>query len=343
MGLQLVEIFAAWPGMFAPGLAASETEYRITNIFDPVSRPAEMILPSAYLVSIICLILFVIVGGLLTYTLIRFRRKGPEDDQEEPAQIYGSAQIEMAWVVIPCLIVLVLALVTARTIGDIQNAQMPEDVLEIRLIGHQWWWEIEYPQYGFTAANEIHVPVSARDNPRPTRVILESADVVHSFWVPHLAGKTDLIPGRINQTWIEPFRTGVYFGNCAEYCGTQHANMMLRVYVHEEEDFQAWVANQQAAAVEDPAVVKGKESFMSLSCVSCHSIDGTPARGTFGPDLTHLASRDTLGAGVRMLNAQNLHDWLRNPQAVKRGAHMPDMQLTDDEIKAISDYLLSLK
>lgn len=322
--------------------AAQFEEHRVANIFAPHSVPAEKILEAGYLVSFVCLGIFIFVAGFLVYTLIRYRWR-PGDDASEPPQIYGGAPIELAWTVIPVLIVAVLALVTARTIGEIQNAEMPEDALTIRLIGHQWWWEVQYPEYGFITANEIHVPVSSREDRRPTHIILESADVIHSFWVPQLAGKTDLVPNRVNHTWIEPLRTGLYLGNCAEYCGTQHANMLLRVYVHEEEDFQKWVAGQQRPAVDAPQVAAGRQRFMETSCINCHTIAGTPAEGTFGPDLTHLASRDTIGAGVVPLTPQTLHDWIANPQAIKPGAHMPDMKLTPEEVNAITDYLLTLK
>ena len=165
---------------------------------------------------------------MLVYIVVKFRR--PEnDDGNEPPQIYGSTNIELAWTVIPILITVVLVLVTSRTIGEIQNAKMPEDALKVRVVGHQWWWEVHYPELGIITANEIHIPVSDRDLAKatPTHFTLQSADVIHSFWLPQLGGKTDVVPNKDNETWFDPFETGVYFGNCAEYCGTQHANMLL--------------------------------------------------------------------------------------------------------------------
>jgi cytochrome c oxidase subunit 2 len=325
-----------------PVLAADLPEYRIANIFDPVSTPAQAILESAYLVLAVTTGIFVIVGGLLAYAVIRFRRR-PGDDSSEPPQIYGGTQIELAWTVLPILITLVLILVTARTIGEIQNKEIPEDALVIRLVGHQWWWEVHYPQYGFVTANEIHVPVSSSKEPRITHILLESADVIHSFWVARLAGKTDLIPNRRNETWIEPFQTGIYFGNCAEYCGTQHANMLIRVVVHEPEDFDRWVKQQQAPPAFEPAVAHGERLFFSTACINCHAVNGTVAEGVFGPDLTKLATRMTLGAGVLPLNEENLRAWIRDPQAIKKGALMPDMKLSDDEVDAIAAYLMTMK
>ncbi|MEO8207181.1 MAG: cytochrome c oxidase subunit II, partial [Chthoniobacterales bacterium] len=207
--------------------ADDETTLRpIANIFDPLSTPAVQISHIAILVLAICAGIFLIVSGILVYTIIKFRIR-PDDNGREPPQVYGGTQIELAWTVLPILITLVLIAVTARTIGDIQNAKMPETAVKVRIVGHQWWWEIHYPDMGVVTANELHVPVSTKDQRLRTQITLQSADVAHSFWVPQLAGKTDLIPNHDNHTWIEPFKPGIYLGNCAEYCGTQHAHMLL--------------------------------------------------------------------------------------------------------------------
>ena len=229
----------------------------LTNIFDPVSTPAQAIVELSWLVLWICAGIFVIVVGLLTYILIRFRRR--RIDTEEPPQVYGSNQIELAWTVLPVLTVVVLFLVTTRTIRAVQHVAPSPDALQVTIVGHQWWWEIRYPALGIVTANELHVPVSDRARPQSTFLRLESVDVVHSFWVPRLAGKTDVIPNRANQMWIEPFETGTYLGQCAEYCGTQHANMLLRVIVHARDDFERWVAAQQQPPVRDPSVQAGRD------------------------------------------------------------------------------------
>jgi len=320
--------------------------HRIADIFQPISRPAELILEPTHLVLLICLGIFVVVVAVLAYVLLKFRPRGPDDHLEEPPQVYGSYNIEMAWTVIPSLIVFVLVLVSSRSIVEIQDQPMPEDALKIRLVGHQWWWEIEYPDLGIITANEIHVPVSSKDGkPRPTHITLESADVIHSFWVPQLAGKTDLVPNRVNHTWIEPFKTGVFLGNCAEYCGTQHANMLLRVIVQTPEDFQKWVETQKQAPAEpkDLIAVQGKKDFFDLSCVSCHKIDSTPAEGVFGPDLTKFAIRQTLGAGVANNTTENLHAWLLNPDDLKPGCYMPDMKLSPGQLDSLVAFLQTLK
>ena len=257
--------------------------------------------------------------------------------------MYGSNQIELAWTVIPLLTVVVLFLVTARTIRAVQSAVPPADALQVTIVGHQWWWEIRYPALGIVTANELHVPVSDRTRPQPTFLTLQSVDVAHSFWVPRLAGKTDVIPNRDNRMWIEPFEAGLYLGQCAEYCGTQHAHMLLRVIVHTRGDFERWVTAQQQPPVRDPSVQAGRDLFQTTACVNCHTVRETVANGTFGPDLSHLMSRATLGAGVVDNTPHNLQAWVQNPQHLKPGNLMPDMQLTPPELEYIVAYLATLK
>src|SRR5882724_3767998 len=315
---------------------------QVTNIFKPLSTPAESVYQAALLTMAVCGVIFLIVGGLLAYTTIRFRRRAA-DDGLEPPQIYGSNQIELAWTVLPVLIVFVLILVTSRTIADVQNKPAASDSLKVTVVGHQWWWEIRYPDLGIVTANEIHVPVSDATKPRQTFLRLESADVAHSFWVPQLAGKTDLIPNRVNKMWIEPKQVGTYLENCAEYCGTQHARMLLRVIVHEPDDFARWAAAQQQNGAEDPQAKAGRDVFFSTSCVNCHTISGTTAQGKFGPDLTHLMSRNTLASGAAPNTPEKLRAWVRDPQAIKDGSLMPNMQLTETELDQLVSYLLTLK
>jgi len=319
---------------------------RVADMFQPLSKPAEMIHESALVVLIITAGIFVVVTAMMVYVVWKFRHRGEEDQKQEPPQIYGSSHIELAWTVIPILITFVLILVTSRTIGEIQNAEMPKSAVNVRIVGHQWWWEVHYPDEGIITANEIHVPVSTRGGERrPTAIQLESADVIHSFWVPQLAGKTDLVPNRKNKTWIEPYATGTFFGNCAEFCGLQHANMLLRVIVHEPEDYKRWVATMKAPVPTPttPEAIQGRKEFYANSCVNCHRIDGTVAAGVFGPDLTKLMTRQTIGAGVAPLNQQNLRTWIRDPQVLKTFCFMPDMKLQDSQVDAITAYLMTLK
>ncbi|HEX3681160.1 MAG TPA: cytochrome c oxidase subunit II [Bryobacteraceae bacterium] len=331
-------VLSAWLQAQVPGVP----EHRITNIFRPLATPADSERTAAYLVLAITALIFVVVAGLITYTIVRFRRRPGESELQEPPQVYGSNQIEAAWTVIPILIVFVLIGVSARVIAAIQNASPPPQTLKVQLVGHQWWWEVRYPDYGLVTANEIHVPVSP-DGKNATYLQLTSVDVIHSFWVPQLAGKTDLIPNRINYTWIDPREPGVYVGNCAEYCGTQHANMLLRVIAQQPADFQNWMTQQQKPALDDPQAAAAKAVFSSLSCVNCHMIRGTSAIGKFGPDLTHLMSRQTLAAGVLVNNTQNLRAWVNDPQDPKPGCFMPSMKLTGPELDQVVSYLQSLK
>lgn len=317
-------------------------EHRIANIFKPLATPAQSEFTIAMLVLAITAGIFVVVASLIVYTLWRFRRKPGDDSQQEPPQVYGSNQIEVAWTVIPILIVFVLIGVSARVIAGVENASPPPAALKVTVIGHQWWWEVRYPDYGIVTANEIHVPAS-RDGKMATYLQLESMDVIHSFWVPQLAGKTDLIPNRTNYTWIDPREPGIYLGNCAEYCGTQHANMLLRVVAQEPQDFKQWAAEQQKNAANDAPSSQAKAMFESLSCVSCHSVKGTPAAGKFGPDLTHLMSRQTLGAGVMTNTPEHLRAWVDDPQGPKPGCLMPSLKLTGSELSEVVVYLQSLK
>jgi len=312
-------------------LGAPLPEHRIANIFKPLATPAQSEYHIALLVLAITGAIFVVVAGLIVYTIWRFRRKPGDDAKQEPPQVYGSNQIEVAWTVIPILIVFVLIGVSARVIAGVENASPPPGMLKVTLVGHQWWWEVRYPDYGIVTANEIHVPSATA-----TYLELQSADVIHSFWVPQLAGKTDLIPNRTNYAWIDPREPGIYLGNCAEYCGTQHANMLLRVVAQAPDDFKRWTIEQQKPA-------SGNAAFQSLSCVSCHTVKGTPAVGKFGPDLTHLMSRQTLAAGAITNTPENLRQWVKDPQAAKPGSLMPSLQLTDQELGQVVSYLESLQ
>jgi cytochrome c oxidase subunit 2 len=245
--------------------------------------------------------------------------------------------------VIPILIVFVLTMATARIVSATLDKSAPSDALMVTVVGHQWWWEVRYPALKVVTANEVHVPVSTITNPAITFIRLESADVAHSFWIPQLAGKTDLIPNHPNRMWIDPKQEGTFLGNCAEYCGTQHANMRLRVIVQSQADFAKWVAGQQQNAIADARIEAGRTQFLSLSCVNCHAVSGTAAVGTFGPDLSHLMSRDTLASGVIPNGMDNLRAWIKEPDAIKPGSLMPNMQLTPRQLDEVVTYLSSLK
>ena len=311
------------------------------SIFAPSSTPANSIVDLSWFVLAITGGIFFTVSGLLVWALIRYRARAT-DDESEPAQIYGSTQVEVAWTVIPVLIVVVLFLTTARIIFAIQDAPKPQVALDVTVVGHQYWWEYRYPKLGIVTANELHVPVSTALDPRPTYLHLLSADVDHSFWVPQLAGKTDLIPNHPNDTWIDPHHTGVYVGQCAQFCGVEHAKMLLRVYVDTPEQFAAWVEQQKQPGVQDASVAAGRHVFETEACTNCHAIAGTAARGTFGPDLTHLASRTTIASGAALNTPENLHAWIQDPDHFKPGALMPAMQLNDEQTNKLVAYLTTL-
>lgn len=349
------------------------TQNAFTNIFRPLGTPAELAKTSALLVLYICLGIFVVVGGLIAFAIIRYRRKPGDDLHQEPAQVYGSNQIEIAWTIIPILIVFVLTGVAARIVFATQDAKLPKTAVRVTVVGHQWWWEYRYPDLGIVTADELHIPVSDKSEANAVAITEQSVDVDHSFWVPELTGKTDVLPNRDNHMWLDALKPGLYLGNCTEYCGTQHANMLIRVVAEPKAEFDKWVANQQKLAVGAHGygqtaagatmqnvslntgassasgsvpiarLAEDKQVFESLACINCHTIRGTPAIGKFGPDLTHLASRSTIGSGVVANTAANLRAWVDDPQTIKPGCQMPSMKLTDKQLDQVVEYLQSLK
>ena len=335
------------------------------SIFDPASPPAESIRSLSVLVLAITGFIFIAVEGILIYSIVRFRRRAaagtplpterPGESAKlemEPPQVYGSKPIEIAWTAAPALVVFILVLVSARTLWEV-NVPPPQpregdNTLFITVVGRQWWWEYRYDRYngrelGFTTANELHIPAGEKGVPRPVYLTLKSADVCHSFGVPRLGGKTDLIPGRTNSMWFQTDQPGLYLGQCAEYCGTQHANMLLRVVVESPRDFEAWLANERKPAVEQPDVRVGRSAFLGQSCVNCHRVRGTPAQGSYAPDLTHLMSRKTLASGMVANTPEILRRWLADPQQIKPGCLMPAFGLDDRERDDLVRYLLTLR
>ena len=316
-----------------------------TNIFAPASTPADSIFGLSMFVLVTCAAIFVAVSALLAYAVVRFRSKRG-DDRTEPAQIYGSNQVELAWTVIPVLIVVALFLAAARVIASVQDAPRPSGALEVIVTGHQYWWEYRYPKLNIVTANELHVPLSDPAHPTPTFLTLLSADTDHSFWVPRLGGKTDLIPNHPNSMWMDPREPGLFLGQCAQYCGTQHAKMLLRVYVQPQEEFDRWVHDQEQlpqSSAPGAALSTGQRVFESTACVNCHTVSGTPAKGRFGPDLTHLMSRDTIASGAAPNTHQMLRLWIQHPDAIKPGSKMPAMGLSDQDLDAVTAYLETLR
>ncbi len=328
------------------------------SMFDPASPGAESIRNVSILVLVITGFIFILVEGVLFYAIFRFGRRlsmVAGGGQTEPPQVYGSKPIEIAWTAAPALIVFLLIMVTIRTLWEVDPTppapKAGDQALFVTAIGHQWWWEYRYDHYdgkqlGFITANELCIPAGANGVTHPVYLTLKSADVCHSFWVPRLAGKTDMIPGRTNHAWFQTDRPDLYLGQCAEFCGTQHANMLIRIVAQPAEDFNRWLTGEQkdqsAKGNDSAAVANGRKVFLGQSCVNCHRVSGTAAQGTYAPDLTHLMSRQTLAAGMIPNTAENLRQWIADPQTIKPGCLMPAFGLSDRDRDAIVDYLVTL-
>jgi len=323
-------------------LADSAPRWSPTSIFAPASTPAKSIFGLSLFVLAVTAAIFLVVFSLLAYSVTKFRKRN-NDDGREPPQVYGSNQVELAWTIIPILIVIALFMATARVIANVQRQARLDNAIEVTAIGHQFWWEYRYPALGVVTANELHVPVSDANHPAPTYINLLSADTDHSFWVPRLAGKTDLIPNHPNSMWIDPHETGLYLGQCAQYCGTQHAKMLLRVYVQSRDEFDLWLKQQRQPASVSDAASQGRRVFETTACINCHTVAGTAANGHFGPDLTHLMSRDTIAAGAATNTPENLKQWIQNPDSIKPGSLMPAMQLNDQDLDSLTAYLETLR
>jgi cytochrome c oxidase subunit II len=284
-------------------------------------------------------IVFVLVVAALVWATFR-RRRGEERTDERDRSMRTPVIVATAATAIILFVFLVLDLSVGRAI----TRNPGPEALQVRVTGHQWWWEIQYrdslPQNWATTANEIYIPVG-----RPVLFELRSADVIHSLWPPNLNGKRDLIPGNENSIWFQADSAGVYRGQCAEFCGHQHAKMAFLIIADPPDTFSAWLVRQRDTAMTptDSLTLRGQEVFLASSCVMCHAIGGTPAGSRIGPDLTHLASRRTIAAGTLSNTRGNLAGWIVNPQAIKPGVKMPANNLKPDDLQALLTYLESLK
>jgi cytochrome c oxidase subunit 2 len=300
----------------------------------PRSDVAREILHVYAIITWAAAFIALVVGVALAWILARFRAK---PGAALPVQTRGHTLLEIAWTIAPALVLLVISIPTLHVIFRTQGAP-PAQALEVTVLGRQWWWEFRYPTLGVATANELHLPAG-----RPVVLRLEGPDVIHSFWVPRLGGKRDVVPGRSNQLVFTPDVAGEYWGQCAEFCGASHANMRMRVIVDTPDAFARWVTTQQATppAPSGPAAA-GKAIFASRGCVGCHTIRGVSA-GVLGPDLTTFGSRTTLGAGLLPNTPANVAAWVKDPGALKPGVKMPALGLTDGEARAVARYLTSLK
>lgn len=307
-------------------------------VFDTASAQTEAISRLFMIVMGVCAVIMLIVIGMVAIGLIRFRHRGGDG---EPPQTFGNRKIEMLWTLGPTLIVIWLFVLTARGMRESDPVPPANEEPDLVIIGHQFWWEVQYPKAGVVTANEIHMPTGTN-----WLVRMESADVIHDFWMPELARKIQLIPGITNHIWLDAKKPGRFIGNCVEYCGVEHAWMLAAVVMESPADFAAWIQEQKKAA---PSPVTdldraGLKVFTSQTCVNCHAVRGVsaPTAGA-APDLTHVAGRKILGAGVLPNSPDNLFRWLKNPQTVKPGCLMPNFNLTDDQCRALASYLEDIK
>jgi cytochrome c oxidase subunit II len=302
--------------------------------FDPVTRQGVSITNLFWLELAISAALLALVIGVMAIALVRFRARG--ENVPDPPQVRGNRRLELIWTATPAatlVVIFVLVVFTMRTVNAAQDNAQP-----LVITGYQWWWQYAYPNQQVIAANELHVPVGV-----PLQVSLHSADVIHSFHVPRFGWMQDLVPGKTNTMSVLVERPGTFDGTCNQYCGLQHAWMRLRVVAEPPDQFNAWLAQQAAPAA--PTGSRGEQVFQQNTCVACHTIRGlNGAAGTVGPDLTHLGSRATLGAGVVDNTPDNLRAWISDAQAVKPGVLMPAFSsLPPSDLDALVQYLEALK
>lgn len=307
----------------------------VLRVLNPDSPQARSIFGLGFVAAIIFAAIFVIVAGLIVYALMRFRWREGEPD---PKQFAGNHKVELIWTAIPCMIVIALFALTARTM----SLSDPPPALEPDLIvtGHQFWWEARYPKSGVVVANEIHLPLG-----KAFSVRLESSDVLHEFWVPELARKITAVPGHPNHLWLQADQPGTYLGICSEFCGAQHAWMHFLIVVEPAAEFAAWEQSQLQLATKtlNETTTRGLALFQQKTCVNCHAINGVTVEARVGPNLTHFAGRRQLGAGIADNTPENLRRWLTDPQRIKPGCHMPDFHLTAAEVESLAGYLETLK
>lgn len=280
---------------------------------------------------------YVGVCGFLLAALFKRQGRSVNPSNSDPAS--GSRIVIWGGIVMPGIVLLIVFGLTLNTLMAL-SATETSDEITIDVIGHQWWWEVIYPDSGITTANEIHIPVG-----QPVRINLSAAGVIHSFWVPQLHGKLDMIPGHTNTFHIQADKPGEYRGICTEFCGIQHARMLFLVVAETPDEFARWQENQSMSASEpsEESAQQGKNIFLGSTCAQCHAIKGTEAAGRLGPDLTHLASRRELAAGTLENNRGNLAGWIIGPQEIKPGNLMPATDLSGAELQALLDYLATLK
>lgn len=346
--------------------ACGENSPSILNTAGPVAKSEGGVF---YAILVIATIVFVLVEGILIYSIIRYRER---PGAPTPKQLHGNTKIEVLWTVVPAIILFIVLGYTIRGLFEVATPPATGPTVDVVAFGHQWWWEFYYPAYNITTADSLVIPANTT-----VRVKLYSNNVIHSFWIPELTGKTDVVPGRINEKWFKAdYANKTYVGLCAEYCGTQHANMRFNVVSDTSDNFLSWVHTQQAAAATASSgslAAKGAEVFKTAGCTACHGIVGTNLKGAVdptqkcddpksgpnegcyvGPNLTHFGSRNLIAGGVLENNVDqcqsssnlqncNLAKWLKDPQGIKPGNDMQIGALTNEQISQLVAYLESLK
>ena len=359
--------WSAWTvvlGLLIAGCATNDLPQSALDPAGPVAASQDRLWDLVFWIAVA---VFVIVQGMILLAVFRYRDRGGDDI---PKQVAGNTRLELMWTVIPALILIGIAIPTVRTIFEL--ARDPGDqALDVRVIGKQYWWEFEYlgdDGQGVVTANELHIPTGRaialdmqslsatqpdpglEENPELGQPV--SDGVIHSFWVPRLAGKQDVVPGHIRRMTIQADEPGTYPGQCAEFCGLSHARMRFQVIAHEPAEFEQWLADQTqpADAASGGLAAEGQELFQSQQCITCHAIDGyetaagSAAEVRIGPELTHFAGRNTFAGGIFDVDdPEQLAAWLRNPQEVKPGSQMPNLGLSDEQIEALSAYLYTLE
>lgn len=309
------------------------------SILDPRGPVAANISELWWLMLFLGTVIFLLVVGLMFFGLFS-RRSTHEPDENQ-----GHRWVILGGIVMPAIVLAIVFLFTIRSTALTANEAGTGDLI-IEVTGRRWWWEINYPEHDVITANELHIPVGV-----PVELRLTSGDVIHSFWVPQLAGKMDLIPGQENTLIIQANEADRYRGECAEYCGLQHARMQFMVVAQHPDDFNQWVESQRQVAQqpEDDLAVRGQQVFISAGCVYCHTVQGFNSGDVdrsaidLGPDLTHLGSRTTIAAGIRANNQGNLSGWITNPHSIKPGVLMPATFLSGEDLQALLAYLASLQ
>jgi cytochrome c oxidase subunit 2 len=338
-----------WRALCAWTLASASTLIHAAppqSTLSPAGPQAAHIQDLWHVMLLVCTLVFAAVLAALLYALWRAPRSdatlAPDLDPNLPRERKTGRSVGMA---VGTAAALLLFLMVASVLTDQALARLSlKDALQVQITANQWWWEARYddaqPSNSFTTANELHIPTG-----KPVVFTLKSNDVIHSFWVPNLHGKKDLIPGRIATLSLQADKPGIYRGQCAEFCGFQHSFMAFRVVADAPEQYEAWAARQRetAAVPTEPVLARGRDVFLSSTCVMCHTIQGTGASARRGPDLTHLAGRDTIAAGTLANTRDDLAAWIRNPQQFKPGVNMPASNLPEEDLQAVVDYLRSLQ